>query len=348
MKIVILCLALIFTFAGCTTHIDTLETASAKPAQENVSITTTQSKIKKVEPEKEDMIIVSDISNWKHPTKEVFAKNGLKVIRIELNKEKTYPTFVLEPFSDYYLENADFLNMLAEKNGYWDFKITDGIKFIEVFCDKANKIIYKTVTDTKTTDTNSIDFYDFNGIWYDASFAHIAGYYSKITIASESNSNQADIKLESSTNETGKSLINTNILFNFAKEARFSNLDTVGNKIDAKITLFDKGTIIFDFLESTTVKDSKNVFTIGFGRFIRESDYLDLQKSMEILEKKYGFDDKHKGFYIPKTEDESVYFVYEDKTDDGRYRIEVRRCKDTSACAWYIVNPNTEEVEIEN
>ncbi len=348
MKKLILYVVLIFVFVGCSAHIDTSVNNSVNLAQKDESIATTQSKVEKVEQENEDKVIISDISNWRHPTKEVLDENGLKVIRIELTKEKTYPTFILEPFSDYYLVDSDFLNMFAEKNGYWDFKITDGSKFIEVFCDKANKIIYKTVSNLKTFDINSIDFSDFNGIWYDASFAHIAGFYSKMTIAAERNSNRVDIKLESSTDKTGKALINTNIPFNYAKEAKLSNVDTIGNKIDAKISMYDKSTISFDFLESTAIKDYKKVFTVGFGRFIRENDYLGLQKSMQILEEKYGFDDKHKGFYIPKTDDYSVYFVFEDKTDDGRYRIAVRRCKDTVICAWYIVNPNTEEVEIEN
>ncbi|WP_178382292.1 hypothetical protein, partial [Paenibacillus sp. P3E] len=138
-----------------------------------------------------------------------------------------------------------------------------------------------------------------------------------------------------------------NVYFDYTQEAKVTGIDTFGNTIKAKISLYD-GNVSFTNLSSDGYKDKKNIFTVGFGCFIREVDYLNVQKSMKILIKKYGFVDNSQGFYIPKAEDESLYLGYEGKTNDGRYRIAVRYCKDTVIYAWYLVNPITKEVEVEN
>ncbi len=75
---------------------------------------------------------IDDIANWSHPTKAVFAKYGIEVLRLELLANNTYPIFTVA-------DNALFNNNLSEQqrqtrenlfkalikaNAQWDFAIT--------------------------------------------------------------------------------------------------------------------------------------------------------------------------------------------------------------------------------
>ncbi|WP_019908817.1 hypothetical protein [Paenibacillus sp. HW567] len=291
-------------------------------------------------------VIITDLAKWKHPVKEVFKKNHVTLVRVELTNNKTYPTFIVKSLEGISADSSDFLYSLSEKNGYWDFRITDGTRFINVYCDKTKKIITKAESNEKTMDIATIIFPEYNGVWLDVSFANQTGYYSKMNIKFLEN-NHAHVVLESSTDLTGTAQIVNNIYFDYNQEANFTGIDSFGNTIKAKISLYD-GNVSFDYLSNDAYKGKKNIVTVGSGRFVREAEYLNVQKSMKILITKYGFVDNSKGFYIPKYEDESLYFGYEGKTDDGRYRIGVRYCRDTVIYAWYLVDPDTKEVEVEN
>lgn len=291
-------------------------------------------------------VIITDLKKWQHPVKEVFKKNKLTLVKVELTNNKTYPTFIVKSLEGVSAESSDFLYSLSEKNGYWDFRITDGARFVNVYCDKTKKIITKAESNEKTMDIADINFSEYNGVWLDVSFANKTGYYSKMNINFLEN-NLAHILLESSTDQTGTAQIVKNVYFDYNQEAKLTGKDSFGNTVKAKISLYD-GNVSFTYLSSDGYKGKKNIFTVGFGSFVKEADYLNVQKSMKILITKYGFEDNSKGFYIPKYEDDSLYFGYEGKTNDGRYRIALRYCRDTVIYAWYLVNPNTKEVEVEN
>lgn len=293
----------------------------------------------------DDTVVIDDISHWEHPTKEVFQKYEFSLQSVELTNNRKYPIFKVHSLGGHDLDNKDFLDELAAKNGFWDFQITDGQSFVNVYCDKANKQIYKTETNETIKDAATADLSSYAGVWYDASFADIENSYSKLVLEFVS-PNQAEIQLESSTEETGKAFINQTILFDFGGEAKISGKDSAGNIIKAKISLYD-GTIRFTSLSSQVNQDEPNIFTFGQGNFEPEQEYLNIQKAMRIITEKYGLVDNNKGFYIPKTDGDEVYFGYEGKTPEGKYTIAVRRCRDTVIDAWYNVDPDSEEVQIE-
>lgn len=89
--------------------------------------------------------VITDIAKWNHPTKEVFKKYGFRVTKIEFTHNNTYPIFYVKdnPYCD--MGDDIFLEELANKNGYWDFKIITIKKFYtksyEVTCDKKKKMV---------------------------------------------------------------------------------------------------------------------------------------------------------------------------------------------------------------
>ncbi|MCX7709860.1 MAG: hypothetical protein N2484_08405 [Clostridia bacterium] len=88
-----------------------------------------------------------DINTWSHPTKEVLQKSQVKIVKVELLKDKTYPVFYVELPREITQENQEYFNHLTDElskaNGYWDYQIQD-IKrslIIDVKCDKEAKRI---------------------------------------------------------------------------------------------------------------------------------------------------------------------------------------------------------------
>ncbi len=64
-----------------------------------------------------------------------------------------------------------------------------------------------------------------------------------------------------------------------------------------------------------------------------------------------GYTDAHEANYIPKADEDdfdSTYFNFEGKTDDGKYRIGIRRCRDTVIVVWLNIDVDTGEVEEDN
>ena len=102
----------------------------------------------KLAPEKEDKII-TDIVNWNHPTKQIFIKNKIILSKVILTRDNKYPIFYVKSISKSFDESSLFLKELAEKNGYWDFKVTDNIHSIEVSCDKNKHSITSVYSDFK-------------------------------------------------------------------------------------------------------------------------------------------------------------------------------------------------------
>lgn len=102
-------------------------------------------------------VVISDIASWKHPVKDVLVKKNIKILKVELLRNKTYPIFYLE-IAPVYEFNSQFakyfdilLNEIAKANGYWDFRVVDvkkGLKF-EVECDKKNKLINDIIANGK-------------------------------------------------------------------------------------------------------------------------------------------------------------------------------------------------------
>lgn len=84
--------------------------------------------------------VISDISNWKHPTKDVFEKYGIMLSRVEIIEN--YPIF----YTKFKKKKSDnemkkILEELLKANGYWDFEIKDEFskERIKIFGDRENK-----------------------------------------------------------------------------------------------------------------------------------------------------------------------------------------------------------------
>lgn len=99
-------------------------------------------------PKMDDKTTIMDIRNWRHPTKGVFETCGFQVVKVELFKNKTYPVFYVKADGSRNIDNPVMLSELAEKNGYWDYKIVDvrNEASVEVHCDRQGKKIIRAVS----------------------------------------------------------------------------------------------------------------------------------------------------------------------------------------------------------
>jgi hypothetical protein len=94
-------------------------------------------------------VLISDISSWNHPVKDVFNNYNIKICKIELLNNKKFPVFYIEFDPVYKLEsqNAKYFDVLLKKvasaNGYWNFKVIDEKNKIvfNVECDKGKKSV---------------------------------------------------------------------------------------------------------------------------------------------------------------------------------------------------------------
>lgn len=89
--IVILLLCLIFSSCGIN---KSPQSSESIPVTET---TTTPASQKETTPaNSEDNVIADDISNWEHPVKSVLQQNDIEIKKLELTKDKTYPTFFVQ------------------------------------------------------------------------------------------------------------------------------------------------------------------------------------------------------------------------------------------------------------
>lgn len=95
----------------------------------------------------ENKTTIYDISNWSHPVKKVFEKYHIRVERVELLQNNTYPIFYVGFPNDLIKgSKSDFVLLIQEiasANAYWDYKIIDvkNVIFINVQCIKREKKI---------------------------------------------------------------------------------------------------------------------------------------------------------------------------------------------------------------
>lgn len=93
----------------------------------------------------DDKDVITDIESWNHPVKDVFINNDIKITRVELINDRTYPIFYVELPYEVNLENENAIrymfNEIALNNGFWDYEIKDETHNIavKVRCDKKTK-----------------------------------------------------------------------------------------------------------------------------------------------------------------------------------------------------------------
>lgn len=73
--------------------------------------------------------VITDISSWNHPAKTIFNREGIKINKVVLKDNKTYPVFYVTLNKDLNSSNKDYYTKLikdiALANGYWDYEIID-------------------------------------------------------------------------------------------------------------------------------------------------------------------------------------------------------------------------------
>lgn len=88
--------------------------------------------------------VISDISTWSHPIKDIFNKYKIKINKVELVDK--YPVFYVS-FGKVYskVELDKIISELLKANGYWNFEIKDELteKSIKIYGDKKNKKLLK-------------------------------------------------------------------------------------------------------------------------------------------------------------------------------------------------------------
>lgn len=90
-----------------------------------------------------DIIVIEDIATWEHSIKYVFEDKNIPISKIELTKNKTYPTFYVTLSNEIIHKEAigSLIELIAKANGFWDYSLVDQsnkIK-IEVLIDKENR-----------------------------------------------------------------------------------------------------------------------------------------------------------------------------------------------------------------
>ena len=87
--------------------------------------------------------VISDILNWKHPTKEVFEKYGFKIEKVEL--DGNYPILYVK-YNENSIEEKTVFEKISQEifkaNGYWDFKIVDEVNKFAASITGDKKVCY--------------------------------------------------------------------------------------------------------------------------------------------------------------------------------------------------------------
>lgn len=85
-----------------------------------------------------DKTVITDITNWQHPVKDVLERNKVKITKLELTRNKTYPTFYVQIPNSLSIEDyaCDLLDPISEANAYWDYTLID--ENIKVTIDVKN------------------------------------------------------------------------------------------------------------------------------------------------------------------------------------------------------------------
>lgn len=102
----------------------------------------------------EDIVVITDIKKWEHPTKRVFEKYKLELKKVELQHQKKYPLFYLAfPWDPRTGPNGRLLSKIEAEvfvaNGRHNFAIQDddyGIR-LEITAENHGKSLHESIED---------------------------------------------------------------------------------------------------------------------------------------------------------------------------------------------------------
>lgn len=101
-----------------------------------------------------DIAVVDNIQGWHHPVKAVFQKHKVKLHRVELLENRTYPVFyVTFPYDPHLAHNDNYFKPLyyetLQANGFWNYAFIsrdDNVR-ININWDKRKKLLLEDIQD---------------------------------------------------------------------------------------------------------------------------------------------------------------------------------------------------------
>ena len=104
-----------------------------------------------------DLIVINNVKVWNHPTKAIFNKYKIELVKVELSRGKTYPTFFVKmPYDPLSSQNDSYYNKvlleILKANGWWDYSLNDsqdGV-IISIKWDKRQKTMQKDFISIKS------------------------------------------------------------------------------------------------------------------------------------------------------------------------------------------------------
>lgn len=287
-----------------------------------------------------EVVTIKDIENWNHPTKSVFKEWDYTVTIVQLLKDKTYPIFYVqkdtEAAADESFYKYSFLKEVAEKNGYWDFKIVNDLgDFVSVECDKNQKRVVKSVSNKGVIDYTKYSFSDFEGEWYSTDDINFGTPPYILKLHFNSDGKTAGVYL-SGGREINKVRRDYTTTFDYSGNGKLKELPDKNNEITVSKELDE---INFDV---------DGTFIPMGSEFLRKSDIYNIIKCMDIVAKNEGIMDWRKANNFVGQDSDKLYIRYEGRDSlDLKYQIGVRWCKNTVIKCWYFFDPKTYKYEIE-
>ena len=104
----------------------------------------------------DDVVVIDDIANWRHATKDVFVRWKIKLTRVELRNHRLYPVFHVEGFPfdplmgwENARQMARFEAELLVANGRHDYALEDESDHIGVIVtyDPAKRTLTEAIVD---------------------------------------------------------------------------------------------------------------------------------------------------------------------------------------------------------
>jgi hypothetical protein len=80
-------------------------------------------------PKPQTTVTITDIKNWRHPVKDVFARNAIIISRLDLMNNRTYPVFWVSLPHLFRLDSIEYYRKVFQEtiaaNAFWDFELKE-------------------------------------------------------------------------------------------------------------------------------------------------------------------------------------------------------------------------------
>lgn len=127
----------VLTFSACTSNSTNKnastssgkKTTTSKSNTSNKTNSSSNLKSANTSDNSNEDYVITDISSWSHPVKTILNRESIKINKVVLKNNKTYPVFYVTLNKDLNSSNKEYYTKLikdiALANGYWDYEIVD-------------------------------------------------------------------------------------------------------------------------------------------------------------------------------------------------------------------------------